>query len=92
MNYLAIKDLKKTRMVREMLDSERELILTCDGRPFAMLVGISPDSVEESLKEVRRALFTSAIARIRKRTAGRTMSEEEIELEVSASRKERGIT
>lgn len=91
MNYLAIKDLKKTRMVREMLDSERELVLTCDGRPFAMLVSLSPDSVEESLKEVRRALFSSAVARIRKRTAGSTVSEEDIAREVSASRKERGI-
>jgi len=91
MNYLAIKDLKKTRMVREMLDNERELVLTCDGRPFAMLVGISPDSVEESLKEVRRALFSSAVSRIRRKTAGNTVSEEEIEKEISASRKERGI-
>ena len=91
MNYLAIKDLKKTRMVREMLDNERELVLTCDGRPFAMLVGISPDSVEESLKEVRRALFSAAVSRIRRKTAGNTVSEEEIEKEISASRKERGI-
>lgn len=44
-----------------MLDSEGELILTKDGQLFAMLVGIDDDSAEESLREVRRALFSSAV-------------------------------
>jgi hypothetical protein len=48
MSYLAIKDLKKTRMVREKLDRERELVLTKDGVPFALVVGVEPDAVEES--------------------------------------------
>lgn len=91
MNYIAIKDLKKTRMVRELLDSERELVLTCDGRPFAMLVGISPDNIEESLKEIRRAMFSVAVSRTRRRISGNTISEEDIQKEITASRKERGI-
>ncbi len=33
MSYLAVKDLKKTRSLRERLAKERELILTKDGVP-----------------------------------------------------------
>ena len=34
MSYLAVKDLKKTRFLRERLEKERELILTKDGQTF----------------------------------------------------------
>jgi antitoxin (DNA-binding transcriptional repressor) of toxin-antitoxin stability system len=90
MDYLAIKDLKKTRILREKLEKEREIILTKDGQPFALVVGISPDAVEESLDEVRRAMFSIAVMRARQRAAKTPASEKEINNEILKSRKNRG--
>ncbi|MBC8179539.1 hypothetical protein H8E88_00290 [candidate division KSB1 bacterium] len=61
MSYLAVKDLKKTRSLRERLVKERELVLTKDGQPFALIIGIPPENVEKSLVEIRRAMFSTAV-------------------------------
>ena len=86
MVYVAIKDLKKTREFREKLDSEGELILTKDGQPFAMMIGIDADSAEESLREVRRALFSSVVLRGRRKAAETPPTPEELEVEIAATR------
>ncbi len=91
MGYIAIKDLKKTRSLREKLDKERELILTKDGQPFALMIGISPDNVEESLNEVRRARFSTAVMRARKKAIIAPASDKEINGEILKSRKSRGL-
>lgn len=86
MVYMAVKDLKKTKEFREKLDAEGELILTKDGQPFAMLVGIDADSAEDSLREVRRALFSSAVLRGRRKAAEIPLTQEELEAEIAAAR------
>jgi len=86
MVYMAIKDLKKTREVRTKLDAEGELILTKDGQPFAMLIGIEADCAEESLREVRRALFSSAVIRGRRKAAENVPTEQELLTEIAAAR------
>ena len=91
MNYIAVKDLKNSRSLRERLEKERELVLTKDGQPFALLVGVSADTLEDSLREVRRAMFSKAIARGRKKVIGTKVNEAEIDSLISNSRKRRGI-
>ena len=90
MSYIAVKDLKNSRSLREKLEKERELILTKDGQPFGLLIGITPDDVEESLKEVRRAMFSKAIARARKKAAVSQVKDAEIDEVIAKSRKSRG--
>lgn len=89
MNYIAVKDLKNSKSLREKLEKERELILTKDGQPFALMVGISSDSLEDSLKEIRRALFSKAITRGRKKAIINKIDETDIEALISDSRKSR---
>ncbi len=91
MNYLAIKDLKKTKAVREKLGQEHELIVTKDGEPFAVLVSVSPDSVEESVSEIRRAMFSAAVMKARGRIRGAPPSAEDIQREIGRSREARGL-
>ncbi len=91
MSYLAIKDLKNTRSLREKLEKERELILTKDGQPFALLIGVTPDNLEESLKEVRRAMFSKTIGRARKKEIILPANNIDIENEIVKSRKNRGL-
>ncbi len=91
MTYLAVKDLKKTRELRETLRRDHELVVTKDGQPFALMVEISPDAVEDSLDEVRRALFSTAVKQARKKAVSSPMDEEAIAAEISASRKARNL-
>jgi len=91
MGYLAVKDLKQTRSLREKLEKERELVLTKDGQPFALMIGISPDNVEESLNEVRRAMFSTAVMRARQRAIMTPPTDMEINDEILKSRKNRGL-
>ena len=91
MGYIAVKDLKNTRSLREKLEKERELILTKDGQPFALMIGVSADNVEGSLNEVRRAMFSAAVARARQKSAISPVDDIETNNEISKSRKSRGL-
>ena len=86
MNYLAVKDLKRPKEVRETLTKERQIVLTKDGRPFAIMVEVDPDGVEDALKEVRRAMFSSAVGRARKVARKKAPAKDEIAAQVSATR------
>jgi hypothetical protein len=45
MNLIAIKDLKQPRRLKERLLAEKELLLTSDGRPVAVLINV--DNAED---------------------------------------------
>lgn len=88
MNYLAVKDLKKTASLWKMLEKESELIITRDGKPCALMVPIRPETAERSLAEVRRARFSAALDDIRDRARQLPpISQEAIDREVQAVRK-----
>jgi antitoxin (DNA-binding transcriptional repressor) of toxin-antitoxin stability system len=91
MNYLAVKDLKKTRELWSNLEIEKELIITRDGKPSAILVSITPEIVEESLIEIRKALFSISLSRTRKKGSLKPITDKEIESITSESRKSRGL-
>ena len=91
MSYVAIKDLKRMKVVREKLEKERELVVMKDGMPFALLVGIEPDAVEESLAEIRRAMFSTAVMRAQNRVKGAPPTGETIQREIDKSREERAL-
>ena len=92
MDYLAVKDLKKTRELWEKLASERELVITKDGKPSALMISVSPETLEESLREIRRTLFAAAVSRVRKRAETEGVpSDAAIAAEIDQSRKERGL-
>ena len=86
MSYIAIQDLKRMKAVREKLEKERELVVMKDGKPFALLVGIEPDAVEESLAEIRRAMFSTAVMRVRNRIKSAPPTAESIQREIDRSR------
>ncbi len=89
MTYISIQDLKKPKMVREALSAEHQLVLTKDGTPFALMVEVTPDNVEESLREVRRAMFSAVVIRARRKGRAYPVSEADIERETAAFRADR---
>jgi antitoxin (DNA-binding transcriptional repressor) of toxin-antitoxin stability system len=92
MPYMAVKDLKRTRELWARLGRERELIITKEGAPCAIMVSVSPDTVEASLAGIRRALFSAAVSRARQAAEQNPPAEAEIELLIQQSRRERGVS
>ena len=92
MDYFDVKDLKKPRELWEKLASERELVITRDGKPSALMISVSPETVEESLREIRRALLSAAVSRVRKRAETEGIPDDKaISAEIDQSRKDRGL-
>jgi antitoxin (DNA-binding transcriptional repressor) of toxin-antitoxin stability system len=91
MGYMTVKDLKQTRNLWRQLSAERELVITRDGKPCAILVEVNAESCDESLAEIRRGLFSTAVSRIRRRAASQLITPGEVDAAIAESRKERGL-
>jgi len=89
MGYIAVTDLKKTKALGAQLESDREIIVTRDGKPMAIMIGVDGDTVESSLREIRRALFSAAVGRIRERANESPPDPAVMESTVRAARRER---
>ena len=91
MSYLTVKDLKQTRNLWRQLSAEREVVITRDGKPCAILVEVNAESCDESLAEIRRGLFSSAVSRIRRQAINQPIAAGEVDAAIAESRRERGI-
>lgn len=91
MTYIAVKDLKQGGALWDKLEIERELVITRDGRPCAILVGIDEHNTEESLAAIRKALFTTAVGQVRRRTRTRRPPNNLADKAIRASRKDRRV-
>jgi hypothetical protein len=89
MTSIAVRDLKHPRELRDTLDREREVVVTKDGHPFAIMISTDPDAADDTLREVRRALFSSAVLRARRRATDRPLADSDIAAEVKAARRGR---
>ena len=55
MKFVTVREFRNNMSaVRKDLDEEKDLVLTANGRPFAVVSGVDPDQVEEHLTAVRR--------------------------------------
>jgi len=93
MKFVTIRDFRnKTAEIRKELETDREVILTSNGRPFAMVTGLDPDSVEEEVIARRRARALLLLDRIQADAKAHgldKMTMEEIDAEIAAARRER---
>lgn len=93
MKFMTVRDLRsKTAHIRKNLAREREIVLTANGKPFALLTPVDPDALEEDVGAVRRARAQSALARIRGKAAAcglHKTSAAEVDALIAAVRRER---
>jgi antitoxin (DNA-binding transcriptional repressor) of toxin-antitoxin stability system len=93
MKFLSVRDLRsKSAQIWKELPGEREMVVTSNGRPIAILAAITDENLEESLKAFRQARAVEAVASLQRRsveqmTDGILM--EEINAEIKAVRKKR---
>ena len=91
MDYITVKDMRKTRELWRLLDREKELVVTRDGLPCAVLVGVRPERVEESVHEIRRGLFSVAVRKARQAAKDSPLSRDDVQREIDASRTAMGL-
>jgi antitoxin (DNA-binding transcriptional repressor) of toxin-antitoxin stability system len=62
MRFVSVRDLRtKGRQVWEDLAKERELVVTSNGKPIALITGVSEANLEEALADLRKARALRAI-------------------------------
>lgn len=62
MEFVTVRELRiETASIWEKLEKERDLIITLNGRPVALMTGISGQTLENVLKAVRKARAQWAI-------------------------------
>jgi antitoxin (DNA-binding transcriptional repressor) of toxin-antitoxin stability system len=93
MRFVSVRDLRsKSAEIWRELPLEREMVITSNGRPIAILAAVGESNVEESLASFRRARAVDAVASMQRRSAASgtdKLSAAEIDAEVAASRKAR---
>ena len=93
MKLIAIQDLKQPRRLKERLLAEKELLLTSDGRPVAVLVNVDasedPETMIRSIRDSRSRLALSRVREAAARSGAARLSLAEINREIAATRKAR---
>lgn len=93
MRFVTVRDLRlRGREIWKALREGEEAILTHNGSPVALLIGVQEDRLEETLRLIRRARAQAAVSRMREhaRTLGLDkMSDGDIEAEIRAARRTR---
>ena len=93
MKFVTVREFRSNVAgVREELATEREIVLTSNGKPFAMLTPVEPDTVEEEASAIREARARLAIDRIRehaRKTGLDKMTMKEIDALIAKVRRER---
>ena len=93
MKFLSVRELKsKSAQVWRDLPIQKEMIVTSNGRPIALLSSINENNLEKVLKAFRIAQATNAVASIQYTSTEQgtdQISMEEIDAEIQSVRDER---
>jgi hypothetical protein len=93
MKFVSVRDFRsKSGKVWGDLAREKDLLLTSNGKPIALVSAVSEEDVEESLAALRQVRAMTAVERMQSRSVEKgtdKISLKEINSEISAVRKER---
>jgi antitoxin (DNA-binding transcriptional repressor) of toxin-antitoxin stability system len=93
MKFLSVRDLRgKAAEIWKRLPGEREMIITNNGRPIAILAAVNESNLEETLSAFRQARAVEAVASLQGRSVEQgtdKISMVEVEEEIKAVRRKR---
>lgn len=93
MKFLSIRELRSsTGVLKEMLENNGKVVLTSNGKPTAIMIGVNEDSFEETLSDLSRIRALRALQQLQEesvRNGTDKMTMEEIDAEIAAARAER---
>lgn len=91
MRFVTVRDLRgRPKHVWQQLSHERELVVTSNGKPVAILSAVAEGAVEESLSAIRRARAMAAVEALQRESVSRgtdRVTAREIESEIAKERK-----
>jgi hypothetical protein len=92
MKFVTIRELRN-RPGRVWDDlREDDLVLTANGRPVGILVGVEEENLEDALSSLRRARAMQAVSRLRQQAAesgARDLTPRQVAAEIRAVRRRR---
>jgi antitoxin (DNA-binding transcriptional repressor) of toxin-antitoxin stability system len=92
MKFVSTRELRnRPGFVRELAQKE-DLVLTAEGKPIAILLGIEDEDLEEAALAIRQAKAQRALSRMRRQAAQRRVAQASpraIEAEIQAVRRKR---
>ena len=71
MKFLSTRELRNRPGYVRDLAREDDLVLTANGKPIAILLGVEEDQLEETARAIRQAKAQLALSRMRKQAARR---------------------
>ena len=93
MKFVSVRDLRgRSAEIWRELPEEREMVVTSNGRPIAILATVNESNLEESLAAFRQARAIEAVNSMQRRSVAAgtdAISAEEIEAEIAATRQAR---
>lgn len=95
MKFISVRDLRgKSAEVWKNLPTEREVVVTSNGRPIAILSAVNESNLEESLSAIRQARAAEAVMSLQRRsveqgTDGITMEEIDREIRMVRGKRKR---
>ena len=92
MDFVTVRELRaESARVWDKIAAGEEIVLTRNGKPFAIIAPTQPSEVESNLRALRAASFGAALGEMQRHAAkvGLTkMTLKEINAEIAAARKE----
>lgn len=93
MRFVTVRDLRiNPGKIWEKLDQEKEVIITSNGKPIAILSGTNEENLEKSLSTLRQARALQSLTEMHQAAVAAgadRISEREIEQEILAARRKR---
>lgn len=93
MKFIAVRELRSsTAKLWRRLARDKELVVTSNGKPVAVLTSVTGDNLEQEINAIRRARAMSAVTDMQTLSVEKGLdhlTDNEIEAEISAVRKRR---
>jgi len=93
MKFISVRDLRTSpKQIWKSLPDEKEMVVTNNGRPIALLTPISDETLEDTVRALRRVRAMNAVQDMQLSSVRKgkdELSEEEIEAEIVQTRKAR---
>lgn len=92
MDFVTVRELRaESAKVWDKIAAGEEIVLTRNGKPFAIIAPTQPSEVESNLRALRAAGFGAALSEMQRhaaKTGLNKMTLKEINAEIAAARKE----
>ncbi len=93
MDFVSVRDLRtRTAAVWDALNREKDLVVTSNGKPIAVLTATNASTLEASLAALRQARAQLAVAKMQQRaldTGADRLTLEDVNTEIEAVRHQR---